>query len=167
MFKNSSRVSYKHLKDAVEGAGRLSDPMEQSQPGIPQHNLFSPNNMTTTLNQMMMLGSTVGSGDIPIDSVSNPYNETAKQGIMPYNPTRQQEPGSAMSTQDAHHQALMNNEFTHRIRLLEEQAQARDKELRVSNERCRILEHQRSELEDKVARMNDKIDKLLLKETDL
>lgn len=85
--RNSSRASYKHLKDAA------------AEPEMPAHqNMFSPNNMTTTLNHMMMLGSTLGSGDCD-------YNDTAKQGgIMPYNPQpRQPEPSSALSTQDAHH----------------------------------------------------------------
>jgi len=77
--------------------------------------MFSPNNMTTTLNHMMMLSSTVGSGDCD-------YNDTAKQGgIMPYNPQpRQPEPGSALSTQDAHHQTLMSSELNHRLRILED-----------------------------------------------
>ena len=62
---------------------------------------------------------------------------------------------------------MINNERNQRLRSLEDQLMSKDREIRTLSENQRIMLQERSELEEKVFKLNEKIDTLLMKETDL
>lgn len=62
---------------------------------------------------------------------------------------------------------MINNERNQRLRSLEDQLMSKDRDIRTLSENQRIMLQERSELEEKVFKLNEKIDTLLMKETDL
>ena len=62
---------------------------------------------------------------------------------------------------------MINNERNLRLRALEDQLMSKERDVRTLSDNQRIMLQERNELEEKVFMLNERIDALLMKETDL